>query len=55
MKAITFSHYGDPEVLALTDVDEPRVVPGEVLVRFRSASGGVGILAVQIAAAWGRG
>ncbi|WP_411286128.1 NADP-dependent oxidoreductase [Lapillicoccus sp.] len=38
MKAITFDHYGDPEVLTLTDVDEPRVGPGEVLVRVRSAS-----------------
>ena len=38
MKAITFDHYGDPEILTLTDVDEPRVGPGEVLVRVRSAS-----------------
>jgi NADPH:quinone reductase-like Zn-dependent oxidoreductase len=38
MKAITYDHYGDPSVLALTEQPDPRVGPGEVLVRVRSAS-----------------
>ena len=38
MKAITYDHYGDPDVLALTEQPDPKVGPGEVLVRVRSAS-----------------
>lgn len=37
MKAITYDHYGDPGVLALTEQPDPKVGPGEVLVRVRSA------------------
>jgi len=38
MKAITFDRYGNPDVLRLTEQPEPKVGPGEVLVRVRSAS-----------------
>jgi NADPH:quinone reductase-like Zn-dependent oxidoreductase len=38
MKAITFAEFGDPDILALTDVPDPKVGPGEVLIRVRSAS-----------------
>ena len=38
MKAITYDRYGDPEVLTLTDLPEPKVGPDQVLVRVRSAS-----------------
>ena len=38
MKAITYAEYGDPDVLTLTDVPDPKVGPGEVLIRVRSAS-----------------
>ncbi len=38
MRAITYDHYGDPDVLMLTEQPEPKVGPGEVLVRVRSAS-----------------
>ncbi|KRE44138.1 NADP-dependent oxidoreductase [Knoellia sp. Soil729] len=38
MQAITYSKYGAPDALALTDVPDPRVGPGEVLIRVRSAS-----------------
>src|SRR4051794_32259642 len=39
MQAITYSQYGTPDsVLSLTDVPDPRVGPGEVLIRVRSAS-----------------
>jgi NADPH:quinone reductase-like Zn-dependent oxidoreductase len=38
MKAITFAEYGDPDILQLTDVPDPKVGPGEVLIRVRSAS-----------------
>ncbi|WP_327255574.1 NADP-dependent oxidoreductase [Streptomyces sp. NBC_01244] len=37
MKAITYTAYGTPDVLALTEVPEPKVGPGEVLVRVRAA------------------
>lgn len=37
MKAITYSTYGTPTALALVDVPEPKVGPGEVLVRVRAA------------------
>ena len=38
MQAITYSQYGAPDALALTDVPNPKVGPGEVLIRVRSAS-----------------
>lgn len=38
MRAITYSQYGTSETLTLTDVPDPRVGPGEVLIRVRSAS-----------------
>ncbi|WP_353951352.1 NADP-dependent oxidoreductase [Knoellia sp. S7-12] len=38
MQAITYSQYGAPDTLTLTDVPDPRVGPGEVLIRVRSAS-----------------
>ncbi|MFD0373938.1 NADP-dependent oxidoreductase [Streptomyces sp. NPDC127112] len=37
MKAITYSSYGTPTALELVDVPEPKVGPGEVLVRVRAA------------------
>ena len=38
MKAITYAEYGAPDTLQLTDVADPKVGPGEVLIRVRSAS-----------------
>lgn len=38
MRAITYSQYGTPDTLTLSDVPDPRVGPGEVLIRVRSAS-----------------
>jgi NADPH:quinone reductase-like Zn-dependent oxidoreductase len=38
LKAITYHHYGSPDVLQLEDVDEPLVKDDEVLVRVRAAS-----------------
>ncbi|EAP98482.1 oxidoreductase, zinc-binding [Janibacter sp. HTCC2649] len=38
MRAITYSKYGTPDTLTLTDVPDPKVGPGEVLIRVRSAS-----------------
>ena len=38
MKAITYSEYGSPDVLELTDQPMPKVGPGMVLVRVRAAS-----------------
>jgi NADPH:quinone reductase-like Zn-dependent oxidoreductase len=38
MRAITYAKYGGPEVLQVTQRPDPRVGPGEVLVRVRSAS-----------------
>lgn len=38
MRAITYSQYGAPDTLTLSDVADPRVGPGEVLIRVRSAS-----------------
>jgi NADPH:quinone reductase-like Zn-dependent oxidoreductase len=38
MRAMTYETYGGPEVLALTQQPRPKVGPGEVLVRVRSAS-----------------
>ncbi|GAA5705751.1 NADP-dependent oxidoreductase [Streptomyces avermitilis] len=37
MKAITLDGYGGPEALRLTDVPDPKVAPGEVLVRVKAA------------------
>ncbi|MFE5604450.1 NADP-dependent oxidoreductase [Streptomyces coelicoflavus] len=37
MKAITLAEYGGPETLRLTDLPDPKVAPGEVLVRVRAA------------------
>ncbi|GAA2068376.1 NADP-dependent oxidoreductase [Streptomyces albiaxialis] len=37
MKAITLSEYGGPEALRLTDLPEPKVAPGEVLIRVKAA------------------
>jgi NADPH:quinone reductase-like Zn-dependent oxidoreductase len=37
MKAITQQRYGDPDVLELTDLPEPKVGPDQVLVRVRAA------------------
>ncbi|MFF4282371.1 NADP-dependent oxidoreductase, partial [Streptomyces kronopolitis] len=37
-KAITFSEYGTPEVLRLSEVDIPEPGPGQVRVRVRAAS-----------------
>lgn len=38
MRAITYDQFGDPDVLTLTDLPEPKVGPAEVLVRVRSAA-----------------
>lgn len=38
MKALTYARYGGPGVLELTDLPEPKVPPGWVLVRVRSAA-----------------
>lgn len=38
MRAITYSQYGTPDTFTLTEVADPRVGPGEVLIRVRSAS-----------------
>lgn len=38
MKAITYSSYGDPDVLELTDVDEPKIGPDWVKVRVKASS-----------------
>ncbi|GHB73229.1 oxidoreductase [Streptomyces viridiviolaceus] len=37
MKAITLNGYGGPETLRLTDLPDPKVAPGEVLVRVKAA------------------
>jgi NADPH:quinone reductase-like Zn-dependent oxidoreductase len=37
MKAITLSEYGGPDALRLTDLPDPKVAPGEVLVRVKAA------------------
>ncbi|MCX5127338.1 NADP-dependent oxidoreductase [Streptomyces sp. NBC_00347] len=37
MKAITYTAYGTPDILTLTEVPEPKVAPGEVLVRVKAA------------------
>jgi NADPH:quinone reductase-like Zn-dependent oxidoreductase len=38
MKAVTYSEYGSPDVLELTEQPMPKVAPGMVLVRVRAAS-----------------
>lgn len=38
MKAITYAQYGGPEGLQLTDQPEPKVGPGEILVRVKATS-----------------
>ena len=38
MKAITYSSYGDPSVLTLTELPDPKVGPGEVRIAVRAAS-----------------
>ncbi|GAA1932166.1 hypothetical protein [Nocardioides marmoribigeumensis] len=35
---MTYAEYGDTSVLSLTDRPDPKVGPGEVLVRVRAAS-----------------
>ncbi|MGW1361759.1 NADP-dependent oxidoreductase [Streptomyces chartreusis] len=37
MKAITLQHYGQPEDLKLVDHPDPKVAPGEVLIRVQAA------------------
>ncbi|SEG84892.1 NADPH:quinone reductase [Thermomonospora echinospora] len=37
MKAITLEQYGDPEELRLVERPQPKVAPGEVLIRVRAA------------------
>ncbi|MFE7603833.1 NADP-dependent oxidoreductase [Brachybacterium paraconglomeratum] len=37
MKAITYSTYGGPDVLALTELEDPKVGPGEILLDVRAA------------------
>ncbi|NJQ07618.1 NADP-dependent oxidoreductase [Streptomyces lonarensis] len=37
MRAITYQEYGGPENLRLTDVPDPKVGPGEVLIRVKAA------------------
>src|SRR5918997_5810216 len=38
MRAITYSRFGDPDVLELTDQPDPHVGPDTVVVRVRAAS-----------------
>ena len=38
MKAIVFSQHGGPEVLQYTDVPEPSIGPGDVLVRVKACA-----------------
>ncbi len=38
MRAMAYDGYGDPDVLRLTDLPRPKVGPGEVLIRVRSAA-----------------
>ncbi|HET8600189.1 MAG TPA: NADP-dependent oxidoreductase [Segeticoccus sp.] len=38
MKAMTYTEYGDPDVLELTDRPDPKVAPAEVLIRVKSAA-----------------
>ena len=38
MRAVRFDHYGGPEVLHLSEVEEPQAGPGEVRVRVEAFS-----------------
>lgn len=38
MRAITYSHYGSPDVLELTEQPMPKVGPGAVLIRVKAAA-----------------
>lgn len=38
MRALTYSHYGEPHVLSLSDVPVPKVGPGCVLVKVHRAA-----------------
>src|SRR3954469_15879308 len=38
MKAVIFDKYGDPDVLHVGDVGEPRAGPGQVRIAVRAAS-----------------
>lgn len=38
MKAIVFNEYGGPEVLHYSEVDDPSVGPGEIVVNVHAAS-----------------
>src|SRR3984893_7529120 len=42
MKALLYASYGGPDVLRLAEVEEPSPGPGEVLIRVRAASVGLG-------------
>ena len=37
MKAVTYAEYGDPRVLTLSDVPDPKVGPGEISLRPRTS------------------
>lgn len=47
VKAIVFENYGPPELLRHTDVPEPTVRPGDVLVRVKAASINAGDIIVM--------
>jgi len=38
MRAVTFSRFGGPEVLEVTDLPEPQPGPGEVRIRVAAAT-----------------
>lgn len=38
MKAVVYDRYGSPDVLELTEIDQPVVGDDQVLVRVRAAS-----------------
>ncbi|WP_332262441.1 hypothetical protein [Paenibacillus sp. GSMTC-2017] len=51
MKAVTFSSFGPPEVLALSEVEEPNAGYGEVRIRVQAA----GVLPYDCMVRRGRG